>query len=375
MKFSDIIGNEQAASHLRRLIDDDRLPHALLLHGPAGVPKLALARVAAQYLHCTNRHDGEPCGQCPTCRQHESMNQTDTYYSFPYVKGESSSPRCCDDYMEEWRQFLHDKPLVEDYQYWLRVLKNENAQPSIMTRESESIVRKMSLKAYTTRYKVLIMWLPEKMLDEAANKLLKLIEEPYDDCKFILVSDNSSEILPTIFSRTQRLELKRPSAQVIADYLMRTYGLNAQDAMAIAGPADGNVTLAEQTLDSDSENKEFHQRFVELMRLAYMRDLTKLKTWSERIADYKREKSRRFLNYAARQVRENFIYNLHQPALNYLTREEEAFSTRFAPYINTANVERMFAEFNRAETDIAGNVNARIVLFDLAVRITILIKV
>ena len=111
------------------------------------------------------------------------------------------------------------------------------------------------------------------------------------------------------------------------------------------------------------------------MRLAYMRDLTKLKTWSERIADYKREKSRRFLNYAARQVRENFIYNLHQPALNYLTREEEAFSTRFAPYINTANVERMFAEFNRAETDIAGNVNARIVLFDLAVRITILIKV
>ncbi|MBQ2483806.1 MAG: DNA polymerase III subunit delta, partial [Muribaculaceae bacterium] len=194
-------------------------------------------------------------------------------------------------------------------------------------------------------------------------------------CKFILVSDNSSEILPTIFSRTQRLELKRPSAQVIADYLMRTYGLNAQDAMAIAGPADGNVTLAEQTLDSDSENKEFHQRFVELMRLAYMRDLTKLKTWSERIADYKREKSRRFLNYAARQVRENFIYNLHQPALNYLTREEEAFSTRFAPYINTANVERMFAEFNRAETDIAGNVNARIVLFDLAVRITILIKV
>jgi DNA polymerase-3 subunit delta' len=181
--------------------------------------------------------------------------------------------------------------------------------------------------------------------------------------------------LPTIFSRTQRLELKRPSAQVIADYLMRTYGLNAQDAMAIAGPADGNVTLAEQTLDSDSENKEFHQRFVELMRLAYMRDLAKLKTWSERIADYKREKSRRFLNYAARQVRENFIYNLHQPALNYLTREEEAFSTRFAPYINTANVERMFAEFNSAETDIAGNVNARIVLFDLAVRITILIKV
>lgn len=100
MKFSDIIGNEQAASHLRRLIDDDRLPHALLLHGPAGVPKLALARAAAQYLHCTNRHDGEPCGQCPTCRQHESMNQTDTYYSFPYVKGESSSPRCCDDYID-----------------------------------------------------------------------------------------------------------------------------------------------------------------------------------------------------------------------------------------------------------------------------------
>ena len=375
MRFSDTLGNRQAVDQVRRLIDSGRLPHALLLHGQAGVPKLALARAAAQYLHCSNRHDGEPCGVCPACRQHQSNNNTDTFFSFPYMKRDSNKDYVCDDFMQEWNTFLDDCPVVEDYRHWLTVLRNDNSQPQIFVPESSSIVRKMSLKAYTTRYKVLIMWLPEKMLDEAANKLLKLIEEPYDDCKFILVSDNSSEILPTIFSRTQRLELKRPSAQVIADYLMRTYGLNAQDAMAIAGPADGNVTLAEQTLDSDSENKEFHQRFVELMRLAYMRDLTKLKTWSERIADYKREKSRRFLNYAARQVRENFIYNLHQPALNYLTREEEAFSTRFAPYINTANVERMFAEFNRAETDIAGNVNARIVLFDLAVRITILIKV
>ena len=375
MKFSDILGNEQAAQHLRRLIDADRLPHALLLHGPAGVPKLALARAAVQYLHCTDRHDGEPCGKCAMCRQHESMNQTDTYYSFPYLGSSDSKPLTCDDYMSEWKEFLHDKPIVEDYQHWLHLLKSDNAQPQIYVKESESILRKMSLSAYTTRYKVLIMWLPEKMKEETANKLLKIIEEPYDDCKFILVSDNAQDILPTIFSRTQRLELHRPSPQAIADYLTARYGIDPQDALAVAAPADGNVTAAEQALEKDNEGHEFHERFVELMRLAYARNLAKLKLWSEQVADFKREKSRRFLTYAARQVRENFIYNLHQPNLNYLTREEQTFSTRFAPFINENNVERMHEEFNRAEQDIRGNANARIVLFDLAIRITILIKV
>ena len=372
MKFSDILGNEQAVSRVRQMIDNDRLPHALLLHGDAGTPKLALARVMAQYLHCTNRTGGEPCGVCPSCRQHASLNHTDTFYSFPYLRRDEST--VCDDFIPEWKDFLEQNPLVEDYQAWLALLKNENSQPAILVKESDNIVRKMSMSAFTSRYKVLIMWLPEKMREDCANKLLKLIEEPFDDCKFILVSNNAKEILPTIFSRTQRVERMRTPIPVIAQYLVTTYGIDQQQAMAVAATADGDVAQAVRMMHTDSETHEFHERFVELMRLAYMRNLVKLRDWSEDIAAMKREKSRRFLAYCARQVRENFIYNLHTAGLNYQTHEEQQFSTRFAPYINEANVERMFNEFTRADAEIQGNGNARIILFDLAVRTTILIK-
>ncbi|MBQ0069036.1 MAG: DNA polymerase III subunit delta [Bacteroidales bacterium] len=372
MKFSDILGNEQAVNRVRQLIDNDRLPHALLLHGDPGTPKLALARVMAQYMHCTNRSGGEPCGVCPSCRQHASLNHTDTFFSFPYLKRDDSS--VCDDFIPEWKDFLAENPLVEDYQAWLSLLKNENSQPAILVRESDNIVRKMSMSAFTSKYKVLIMWLPEKMREDCANKLLKLIEEPFDDCKFILVSNNAKEILPTIISRTQRVELMRVPLTTIAQYMTGAYGIDMQEAMAMAATADGDVAQAVRLMHTDSENHEFHERFVELMRLAYMRDLVKLRDWSETIAAMKREKSRRFLAYCARQVRENFIYNLHTPGLNYMTREEEQFSTRFAPFINENNVERMFDEFTRADAEIQGNGNARIILFDMAVRTTILIK-
>ena len=375
MKFSEVIGNEQAIDQIRRMIDTDRLPHALLLYGEPGVPKLGLAMAAAQYLHCTNHIDGDSCGVCPLCRQHQSFNQVDTHYSYPFTNRKSDSDKSCEanDYIDEWREFVTNYP-VEDYQAWLALLKNDNAQPQIFVREADSIMRKMTLSAYTAKYKVLIMWLPEKLKDEAANKLLKLIEEPYDDCKFILVSDNAKGILGTILSRCQRIELRKPSTPVVAQYLVSRYGMDMQDAMALAAPADGNVKLADHLVQTGSEFHEFRERFIELMRLSYQRDLAKLKAWSEVIAEMKREKARRFLDYAVRQVRENFIYNLHNPSLNYLTREEEAFSTRFSPFINERNVERIVAEMERASTDIAGNGNAKIVLFDLSIRIALLIR-
>ena len=371
MKFSDIIGNEKAINQIRHIVDSDHIPHALLLHGDPGIPKLALARATAQYIHCTNRTDGDSCGHCPSCLQHQSLNHGDTFFSFPVTgKGENTTS---DMFIAEWRKFITDSP-IENYEYWLTLLKNENAQPLIYAAESNAILRKMSLSSFTAKYKILIMWLPEKMNEPCANKLLKLIEEPDPDSIFILVSNSAKDILPTIFSRTQRIELMRPSVEQIAQYFSSTLATDYDQALVAAAAADANVTQALQNLEASSETKAFHEQFVRLMRLAYMRDLKSLKAWSELIADYKREKSRRFLAYCARMVRENFIYNLHVPQLNYLTAEEQQFSSRFAPFINETNVQQMVAEFSSAANDIQRNANAKIVLVDLAVKITILIK-
>lgn len=371
MKFSEVIANERVVERVRRMIDEDRMPHALLLHGAPGVPKLALARAAAQYIHCTNRTDGDSCGHCPSCLQHESFNHADLFFSFPIVNLKKEP--VCDDFIDEWREFLSESS-IENFQRWVQKLGKDNAQPIIYASEGNKIIHDMSLASYSSRYKVLIMWLPEKMNMECANKLLKLIEEPSDDTLFIMVSDDAKSILPTIYSRTQRIELLKPSTPQVAEYLVKNYNLDYQDALAIAAPADGNIVEAVNSLELDSENRQFHEQFVTLMRMAYLCNLKELKAWSETVAGYKREKSRRFMQYCARQVRENFIYNLHCSELNYLTREEEAFSTKFSPFINERNAERMLDEFTRADDDIRANGNAKIVLFDLAINITRLIK-
>ena len=218
------------------------------------------------------------------------------------------------------------------------------------------------------------MWPPAKMNGACANKLLKMKEEPHDDTLMIFVSDNPKELLPTIISRMQRVEIPRLSDDEIAQFLTENQGIDATDSIAVAHSADGNIVTAIEAVKHGGETRQFFDDFVDLMRKAYQRDFVGLKDWTENIADYKREKSRRFLSYGAHLVRENFIYNLSHPELNHLTRTEAGFSTKFARFINDRNVEDMIHEFDRAESDIKGNGNPKIVLFDFTLKIAKLIR-
>ena len=377
MKFSDVIGNDEVKDRLRALIDNDRMPHATLIYGPPGTCKLKIALAAAQYIHCQNRVNGEPCGVCRSCLQHQSFNHPDTIFSYPEVKRKKSTKAASEtisaDYCDEWKHFISTND-TENYEAWQSEIKSDNSQLQMYVSESDAIIHTLNLSTYSSNYKVLIMWLPEKMGEECANKLLKIIEEPFSDTIFLLVSDNQKEILPTIFSRTQRIEVKRLSTADIAGYLVAKYNVDNDNALALAAYADGNLISAVEALSLDSESKDFFMRFVTLMRMAFQRDIVGLKRWSEEVADYKREKEKRFMQYCVRLLRENFIFNLGNPTLNYMTNEERNFSVKFAPFINERNVEQMVAEFNIAETDIQGNCNAKIVLFDLALKITKLIR-
>ena len=374
MKFSDIPFHETAKERIRAMVDSDRIPHALLIEGAPGIGKFALARAAAQYIHCENRHDGDSCGECPSCLQHASFNHIDTHFVFPIIKKKSGSPSFCDDFLEEWRNFITDNPYM-DFQQWMSYLDSPNTQPLIYVDESDALIHKLSFTTHSSKYKIALVWLPERMHVSAANKLLKQIEEPFSDTLFIMVSNNAKEILPTIYSRVQRIELKRLPDEVIANQLATRYALDNSDAMAIAHLAEGSMIRAKNYLNKSSENHHFLELFMALMRLAYQRHVKELKEWATDIASLGRETELRFLEYCMRLIRENFIMNLHVSSLNYMNKEEAAFGANFARFINERNVLKIVDELDKASIDIAGNGNAKIVLFDMAVRMIILLKV
>lgn len=372
MKFSDIPAHENIKDRLRSLVDTDRIPHALLIGGTAGIGKFAMARALAQYIHCENRHDGDSCGTCPSCVQHQSFNHIDTYFSFPVLKIKSR-PTVSDDYIAEWREFLTDNMFM-NFDNWLSMLNNPNGQPAMYVEESGELIRKLNFTAHKAKYKIILMWLPERMNDECANKLLKLVEEPYSDTIFIMVSNAPDRILPTIYSRTQFVEMRRLPDNVIAGYLTDRFNIEPRDAMAVAHIAEGSFLNAEKQITLNTEQHRYLELFMQLMRLAYQRKVGELKQWSADVASLGREQEVRFLSYCGRLLRENFIYNLHVDDLIYLNSEEYAFSKNFARFINERNVLRLNSAINDAIADIAGNANAKIVLFDLAVKVILLLK-
>ncbi len=374
MLFSEIPFHEEIKSRLRAMADNDKLPHALLLDGPAGSAKFALARAFAQYIHCQNpTPEGDSCGRCPSCKQHAQFNHIDTIFSFPVVKRGSGKATISDDYIQEFRELMTDSPFM-DFEEWISKQENQNAQPQIYVDEAAELVRKLSYTAHHARYKIVLMWLPERLKVEAANKLLKLIEEPFSDTIFILTTDNSRLILPTIYSRCQSIVVKRYTNEEVAQYLRQTYSLNDEDSAQIARLAEGNLNQALRLISVNQEKDKYLDLFKELMRKAYQRDVAGLKKWASDVADLKREREMKFLDYCAHMLRENFILNIRTPQLNKLTTSEAQFSVNFSPFINERNVLKLFNCINDAKVDIAANANPKLVNFDLAIKTILLLK-
>lgn len=373
MRFADVVGHSGAKDRLIRMVAEERLPHALLLSAPEGSGEMMLARALAQYVHCTGREPGatDSCGHCPSCLQHQSLNHADLHFIFPVLK-KKSQDTVSEDWMDDWRDFLKQDPWM-DFRRWQSSLGNPNGQPKIYVHDAETLRHKMNLSARSSDLNIALIWLPEKMQPETANKLLKLIEEPEPGTMFILVSNSPADILPTIYSRCQRIELRRLADAEVAEVLA---GGAAPDANHIAAAhlSEGNVISARETFADSRSSQEFLDLFMQLMRLAYARKIGELKKWSEKVAELGRDAECRFMDYCQRMVRENFILNLHVSELNYMTGAEQQFSSRFCPFINERNVEQIISEFNDAETDIRGNGNAKIILFDLAIKMILLLK-
>ena len=373
MYFKDVIGQQTAKQRLIQEVKEQRIPHALLMTGPQGVGKLALAIAYARYICCTNPVDTDSCGECQSCRLFDKLIHPDVHYVFPVIKKKGSSKEfSSDDYINEWREMVLKSPYF-NLNDWLAAMKADNQQPLIYVKESNEIIRKLSVKSMMGGYKIVIIWLPEKMNLECSNKLLKVIEEPPSQTVFLMVSDDPSTILPTILSRTQRFNIHSLTETEIANRLLQN-GLTETDARTIAHNAEGSYLKAIETLSISEDNEEYFEFFVQLMRLAYMKKVKELKDWSEKIANYGREWQKSFLSYCQRMVREDFIYNFHQPDMVYLNTEEKKFSQNFAPFINERNVIGIMKELNEAALHVERNVNAKMIFFDFALKIIMLLR-
>ncbi|MBQ8968436.1 MAG: DNA polymerase III subunit [Bacteroidaceae bacterium] len=370
---SDIIGQEEIVKQLTQMVDQGRLPHALMLCGPAGSGKLAIALLLARYLLCEHPEGGTPCGHCHACHMTEQWQHPDLHFSFPLIKQKSTDQPISDDRLAEWREQIGRTPYFTPND-WIADLRGENQQLQFYVGESDALQRKLSLKASQGGYRVIVVWLPEKMGAAIANKLLKLIEEPPSRTHFIMVSQEPDQVLGTILSRTQRIQVPALSQETITQALCQHHGVPPERAQNLAHIAQGNYTLALQLAQEDSARREYFTLFVELMRLCYMRKAKEMRQWAERVASIGREEQKHMLEYCQRLVRENFVYNFQNPQLVYMTEEEQDFARNFARFINERNVISFMEELAACQTDIEQNVNAKMVFYDLALKITMLLK-
>ncbi|MDR2956003.1 MAG: DNA polymerase III subunit delta' [Prevotella sp.] len=373
MFFKDIIGQSEVKERLIRTAKEGFIPHAQLFCGPEGIGKFPLALAYAQYLNCEDPSENDSCGKCASCVKYNHLAHPDLHFVFPIVKKAAKKKEVCDDYIAEWREFIKKNPYFNLGQ-WLDNIEAENSQGLIYAKESEEIIRKLSLRIYEAKYKIMIIWLPEKMHESCANKLLKIIEEPTDNTVFLLVSDVPDNIITTIQSRCQRINIHGVSESDIKQSLESEYNITPEDAASVAHLSKGSYLKALETISLNEEHKFFFELFVKMMRASYARNIKEIKTIGNELGGVGRENQKSFLIYAQRMIREYFVSNMSQPEMVYLAQDEANFGTRFAPFVNERNIIGLMNELALAERHIEQNVNAKMVFFDLCLKITMLIK-
>ena len=347
MAFEQVIGQREVQQRLTQMVSEGRLPHAIMLCGPQGCGKKALAIGFAQMLLARTANDEVML---------RKLEHPDLHFTYPTIKlpsmGSDHKP-VSDDFAKEWHELVMGGPYFTMTE-WLEQMGGENQQAIITAGESDELVRKLSLKSSQGGYKISLVWLPERMNTECANKILKLLEEPPSQTVFIMVSEEPDRLLETIRSRVQRIDVKRIADYDVHKALVEKRGLTEDMAQRITRMANGNWLKALQMLSTDSENELFLDMFQSLMRLAYQRKVKDLKTWSERMAAMGRERQKRFLEY-------------------FLRQREEDFARNFARFINEANVLPITDLANVAIRDIGQNANAKIVFFDFALQMIVLL--
>jgi len=372
MFFKDVIGQEEIKSRLIRSVKEERVSHAQLFSGAEGTGKLAMAIAYAQYVSCRNRGEADSCGTCPSCHKYQKLEHPDLHFVFPVFNSPKIKNPVSDDFLKEWRKMILQNAYFNLSQ-WLTFIDAGNAQGLIYERESDNVYRKLNLKSFESEFKVMIIWLPEKMHPACSNKLLKLIEEPPSKTLFLMISENEEAIIPTIRSRAQQVKfpfIKNDSIKQALQQIVNDEQL-VEDATYLAS---GSYLRALEYLNPGEDESFYFTKFQEMMRFAYKKEVKQLIHWAEEMAGIGRDRQKSFFGFALRLIREYFIMNIKRPNLNFLSKEEKSWGTKFAPFINERNVISFSKEFEQGIQHISWNGNPRIVFLDTALRMVRLIR-
>jgi DNA polymerase III subunit delta' len=371
MLFSEIVGQEEVKGRLFKMVSEQRIPHALLFSGPEGSGNLAAALAFSQLLLCKDKKVNEVCGVCPSCLKNNKLMHPDVHFVFPIAK--SKHVKTSQDLIAEFREAFLQNPYLS-LNDWFNEISAENKQPIIPVDESANILKQLSYTSYEGSYKIMIIWQPERMNTEAANKLLKILEEPPDQTLFLLVSNSPEQLLPTIISRVQQIPFYKVDEKDMIPVLVSTFGVNEEAAKQAALLSDGNYNEAKKILANNEDQVSFLQHFQSFMRLALKFDCEKALQWIDHNAETGREKQKQFLHYSLEIFRDSLMFNYGKRDLIRLSGNEKQFLEKFAPFVNQKNYERLVEEFNGSYYYIERNANPKILFMDLLLKTNELIN-
>ncbi|MCD4791524.1 MAG: DNA polymerase III subunit delta [Bacteroidales bacterium] len=373
MKFADIIGQEAVKQKLIKTVKANRVSHAQLFLGPEGSGKLALAIAYAQYINCTNKVNGDSCGECPSCVKYNKLIHPDLHFIYPVSGTKEFKKPVSVNFIAKWRELLIERNYFIGLNEWFEYIGIEKKQAIINANDCNSIIKTLSYKTYEADYKVMIIWMVEKLFHSAAPKILKILEEPPDKTLFVLISENQDQIINTILSRTQLIKIPPvDNEQLIKSLIHENFEPGVvNDAVKISG---GNYIEAKRLI-TQSDDEEFnYSRFIKWMRLCFKNNAAETVGFVSEFAKNSREKHKSFLNYALRIIRESLLINLNTNELVRLNNREADFIKKFHPYINSKNIGLITQELNKSIYHIERNANPNVLFLDLSLKIGKLLK-
>ena len=375
--FTNVIGNKKTVDYLTSSIDNSRIPHAQIFVGSEGVGLLQMAISYAKYILC-NGKNVENSSYLNCSNKVNQLSHPDIHYVFPVNSTESIKGHPISmNFIEEWKEFVTTQP-YGSLQDWYNHIGIQNKQGLISVYEAQEIVKKLSLKSFEGGYKVMIIWMADKMNIATSNKILKILEEPPQKTIFILITEKIDEIISTITSRCQIVEFHKPENTEIESLLIEK-GVMPNNAKRITHLAQGDINKAIKLSNSEKEDQQFEEWFIKWVRSAFRAKgnasaILDLITWAEEVASYSREIQKQFLHYCIEFFRQALLYNYSSTDLVYLDEGLEGFELKkFAPFVNGENINDIYKEISDAIYHIERNGNGKIILTDLSIKLTRLI--